>query len=81
MSNITCHPDVSNLKDTMPFRHLLRKSGQEHQKVFHKAPIIGFRRAKSLKYILVRTKVHPVQKSRWFVDHVKNGDVKFVSTL
>ena len=61
--NITYHPNFSNLKDTMSFLHLLLTPDQEHQQVFHKVPIIGFRRAKSLKDILVRAKVPPVLKN------------------
>ena len=60
---ITYHPNFSNLKDTMSFLHLLLTPDQEHQQVFHKVPIIGFRRAKSLKDILVRAKVPPVLKN------------------
>ena len=58
--NITYHPNFSNLKDTMTFLHLLLTPDQEHQQLFHKVPIIGFRKGKSLKYILVRAKVTPV---------------------
>ena len=61
--NITYHPNFSNLKDTMSFLHLLLTPDQEHQQVFHKVPIIGFRRAKSLKDILVKAKVPPVLKN------------------
>ena len=64
--NIIYHPNFSNLKDTMSFLHLLLTPGQEHQKVFHKVTIIGFWRAKSLKDILVRTKVPSVQKNEEF---------------
>ena len=64
--NITYHPKFSNLKDTMSFLHLLLTQDQEHQKVFHKVPIISFRRAKSLEDILVRAKVPPVQKNEGF---------------
>ena len=64
--NITHHPNFSKLKDTMSFLHLLLTPDQEHQKVFHKVPIIGFRRAKSLKDILVRAKVPPLQKNEGF---------------
>ena len=64
--NITYHPNFSKLKDTMSFLHLLLTPDQEHQKVFHKVPIIGFRRAKSLKDILVRAKVPPLQKNEGF---------------
>ena len=58
--NITCHPNFSNLKDTMPFLHLLLTSDQKHQKLSHKGSITGFRKAKSLKDILVRVKVSAV---------------------
>ena len=79
--NITYHPNFSNLKDTMAFLHLLLAPDQEHQKVFHKVPIIGFGRAKSLKDILVRVKVPPVQENEGFCGPCKKRDVKFVSTL
>ena len=64
--NITYHPNFSKLKGTMSFLHLLLTPDQEHQKVFHKVPIIGFRRVKSLKDILVRAKVPPLQKNEGF---------------
>ena len=57
--NIMYHPNFSKLKDTMSFLHLLLTPDQEHQKVFHKVPIIGFQRVKSLKDILVKAKVPP----------------------
>ena len=50
----------------MSYLHLLLTSDQEHQHVFHKVPIIGFRRAKSLKDILVRAKVPTVLKNEGF---------------
>ena len=37
--------------------HLLLTPGNEHNKVFRDVPIIGFRRAKSLKDIVVRAKM------------------------
>ena len=61
--NITYHPNFSNLKDAMSFLYLLLTPDQEHQQLFHKVPIIGFRRAKSLKDILVKAKVPPVLKN------------------
>ena len=64
--NIIYHPNVSDLKDTMSFLHLLLTRDQEHQKVFHKVSVIGFRRTKSLKDILVRVKVSPVMKNEEF---------------
>ena len=78
--NITYHPNFSKLKDTMSFFHLLFTPDQEHQNAFHKVAIIGFRRGKSLKDILVRAKVPHFKKMKGFVDHVRNQDVKFVST-
>ena len=75
--NITYYQNCSILKDTM---HLLLTPDQENQKVFDKVPIIGFPRAKSLKDILVRAKAPPLQKMKGFVDHVKNRDVKLLST-
>ena len=75
--NITNYQNCSNVKETM---HLLLTPGQENQKVFDKVPIIGFPRAKSLKDILVRAKVPQLQKMKGFVDHVKNRDVKLLST-
>ena len=47
----------------MSFLHFLHTLDQEHQKLFHKVPIVGFRRAKSLKDILVRPNVLPVKKN------------------
>ena len=64
--NIIYYPSFSNLKDNMSFLHLLLTPDQEHQKVFHKVPSIGFRRAKNLKDILVTAKVLPVQKNEGF---------------
>ena len=71
--NITYHPNFSNLKDTRSFLNLLLTPDQEHQKVFHKVPIIGFRKAKNLKDILVRAKVPPVQKSEGFCGPCKKS--------
>ena len=55
--NITYHPALSKLKETMSSIHILLSPDQEHNKVFKEVPIIGFRRAKSLKDLLVRAKV------------------------
>ena len=57
----------------MPFLHLLLTPNQEHQKVFHKVSITGFRRGKSLKDILVRAKVSPVQKNEEFCGPCKKS--------
>ena len=55
--NITYHPSLAQLKVIMTKIHLLLTPDKEHNKVFRDVPIIGFRRAKSLKDILVRAKV------------------------
>ena len=39
-------------------------SYREHGKVFERIPIAGFRWAKSLKYIVVRVKVAPLEKKK-----------------
>ena len=45
--------------------HLLLTPDNEHNKVFRDVPIIGFRRAKSLKDILVRAKVPQIKNKGW----------------
>ena len=45
--------------------HLLLTPANEHNKVFRDVPIIGFRRAKSLKDILVRAKVPQFKNKAW----------------
>ena len=60
----------------MLFLHLLLTSDQEYQQAFHKVPIIGFRRAKSLKDILVRAKVPPVLKNEGFCGPCKKSRCK-----
>ena len=45
--NITYHPYFTNLKDTMSFLYFLITPDQKHQRVYHRVPIIGFRRAMS----------------------------------
>ena len=71
--NISYHPNFSNLKDTMLFLHFLLTPDQEHHSVFHKFRIIGFRRAKSLKDILVRAKVSSLQKKEGFCGACKKS--------
>ena len=53
---------LSKLKNVLSEIHLLLTPEREHGKVFERIPIVGFRRAKSLKYILVRGKVAPLEK-------------------
>ena len=62
--NITYHPVLSKLKNVLSEIHLLLTPDREHGKVFENIPIVGFRRAKSLKDILVRAKVAPIEKKK-----------------
>ena len=62
--HITYHPVFSKFKNVLSEIHLLLTPDREHGKVFEKVPIIGFRRAKSLKDILVRVKVAPLEKKK-----------------
>ena len=45
------------LKNVLSEIHLLLTPDREHGKVFERIPIVGFRRGKRLKGILVRAKV------------------------
>ena len=67
--NITYHPVLSKLKIVLSETHLLLTPDREHGKVFEKIPIVGFRRAKSLKDIFVRAKVAPIENKKALVDH------------
>ena len=58
---ITYHPVLSKLKNVLSEIHLLLTPEIEHRKVFQRMPIVGFRRAKRLKDILVRAKVAPLK--------------------
>ena len=58
--NITCHPLLSKLKNVLSEIHLLLTPDREHGKVFENIPIVGPRKAKSLKDILVKAKVAPI---------------------
>ena len=62
--NITYHPVLSKLKNVLSEIHLLLAPDREHVNVFENIPIVGFRRAKSLKDILVRAKVVPIEKKK-----------------
>ena len=62
--NITYHPVFLKLKNVLSEIHLLLTPDREHGKVFENVPIVGFRRAKSLKDILVRAKVAPLEKKK-----------------
>ena len=60
--NITYHPAFSKLKTVLSNIHILLAVNQEHQKVFPTPPIIGFRKGKSLKDLLVRAKLPQLQQ-------------------
>ena len=60
--NITYHPVFSNLKNILSEIHLLLTPDREHRKAFEKIPIIGFRKTKSLKDVLPRAKVAPLER-------------------
>ena len=62
--NITYYPVFSKLKNILSEIHLQLTRDKEHEKVFEKVPIIRFRKAKSLKDILVRAKVAPFKKKQ-----------------
>ena len=51
------HPSLVELKVIMTRIHILLGTDNEHNKVFREVSIIGFRRAKSLKNIIVRAKI------------------------
>ena len=64
--NITYYPIFSKLKNTLFKIHLLLTPDREHRKVFENVPIIGFKKGKSLKDILVRAKVPPLKTEKGF---------------
>ena len=63
--NITYHPSLAELKIIITRIHLLLTPDNEHNKVFRDAPIIGFRRAKSSKNILVKAKIPQIKNKGW----------------
>ena len=46
--------------------HLLLTPDNEHNKVFRDISIIGFRRTKNLKDILVREKIPQIKNKGWY---------------
>ena len=58
------HKVILKLKKVLSEIHLLLTPDREHRKVFERIPIVGFRRAKSLKDILGRAKVAPLKKKK-----------------
>ena len=55
--NVTYHPSHSKVKNVLSDIHLLLTPNEEHRRVFHNVPIVGFKRCKSLKDILVRARL------------------------
>ena len=60
---------------------LLLTPDREHGRVFEKIPIVGFRNAKSLKDILVRAKVAPLEKKEGCSDHAEVLGAKYANIL
>ena len=62
-------------------KFILLTPDREHSKVFEDIPIIGFKKGKSLRDILVRAKVPPLKTERVSVVHAINQGVKFANIL
>ena len=62
--NITYYPIFLKLKNISSKIHLLLTPDMEHSKVFENVPIVGFKKGKSLKDILVRAKVPPLKTKK-----------------
>ena len=55
--NITYHPTLNRTKDNLSRIHLLLTPNEEHGSVFPGVPLVGFKRGRSLKDMLVRAKL------------------------
>ena len=55
--NVTYHPLLRGIKDILSKLQLLLQSDSGHQTVFPDTPMVGFRKGKSLKDLLVRAKL------------------------
>ena len=55
--NMTCYPIFSKLKYILSKIHLLLTPDREYSKVFENIPLIGYKKGKRLKDILVVVKV------------------------
>ena len=64
--NITYYLIFSKLKNISSKIYYLLTPDREHSKVFENVPIIGFKKGKSLKEILVRAKVPPFKTVEGF---------------
>ena len=79
--NITYYPIFLKLKNILSKIHLLLTPDMEHSKVFENVPIVGFKKGKSLKDILVRAKVPPLKTKKGSVVLAMNQGVKLVNIL
>ena len=64
--NITYYPIFSKIKKILFKIHLLLIPDREHRKVFENISVIGFKKGKSLKDILVRAKIPPLKTEMGF---------------
>ena len=79
--NLTYHPVIPKLKNVISEMRLLLTTDREHGKVFEAIPIFGFRRAKSLMYILVREKVLLLNRRKALAYHVEVLSLKYTNML
>ena len=70
----------TKLRNILSRIHLLLTRDTEHSKIFKNIPIIGFKKGKSLKDVLVRAKVPPLKTEEGFCGPC-NKDVKFLNIL
>ena len=63
---ITYYPTFSKLKNISSKIHLLVTPDRQQSKVFENIPIINFQKGKSLKDVLVRTKIPPLKTEEGF---------------
>ena len=59
--NITYHP-ASRVKEVLTNIHVLLTHNEEHRNLFTQIPLVGFKRGKSLKDLLVRAKLPKINK-------------------
>ena len=60
--NITYHPAYSRVKEVLTNIHVLLTHNEEHRNAFTHIPLVGFKRGKSLKDLLVREKLTKINK-------------------
>ena len=62
--NITYHPSFAKFKAILSEIHILLTPNEEHRKVFADIPVVGFKRGKSLKDLLVRAKLPNIESEQ-----------------